>query len=104
MMAKFIDSLPKNKTIEELIEDDFITAHKVAKYKIGLDIVKNNFLNNPNNVEYYLSSSGDKTVLTLDEYEEVMIMVESINKNERARNIFFASSKNIEVRFQVPLF
>lgn len=102
LMGIFIDALPLDLH-QESSEEEYYEAYTKAGYKANLSTVIKNLWNIPANTDYYISRkmAQGKTILSYDEYEEVMYCKENLLNNPYTRPYFQSTDGNVQVLYQV---
>lgn len=103
LMGKFIESLPKDLTPYSDIAL-FRDAYESSGYKLKLERVIANFWSNSTAVKYYqyinAATLGDKTIITMDEYDTALRMKGSVMESVHARKYFDGT---LPVEYQVRI-
>ena len=109
-MGKFIDNLPSG--LDPLLSDISLyqEAYDKAGYKMSINKVIEKMWNTPELIHYYLSTRNidkDKSVISKDEYEQVMKAKELLLANEFTERYFRTSEDTdgiYELLTQVPIY
>lgn len=105
LMGVFIDYLPLDLT-EDSPEDEYLQAYEKSGYKMALPTVISNLWKEPKYMEYYMSrkQAVGKTIISLEEHEEIMNCYEALINNPYTRAWFMEDSPDVELKMQVKLF
>lgn len=103
-MGLFIDNLPPDLT-KDSEEELYTKAYEASTYKNKINKIIENFWKEPRYTEYYYNkcNAGDKTILTMDEYEQVLHCYEYLINNPWTRP-YFMPKENTKVLYQVDLY
>ena len=105
MMGIFIDSLPL--TVDDKSpEEDYQEAYDIAGYKWPIASVISSLWKNDDYKSYFLSRklALEKTVLTYDEFEEVMHAQKELLNSPFTREYFINNDPDIEIIYQLPIY
>lgn len=102
-MCKFIDALPLNLTKNSSTEL-YKQAYSTSGYSQSINTVVKNLWSITKNFDYYLSriAAGEKTVLSVEEYEIVALCKKELLTNPFTQDYFL--SKKYKPYFQVPFY
>lgn len=105
MMGIFIDNLPLDID-DESPEEAYQKAYEIAGYKWPITSVIDSLWKNDDNKSYFLARklSDEKTVLTYDEFEEVMHAQKELLNSPFTRDYFINNDPDIEIITQVPIY
>lgn len=105
MMGIFIDTLSldldENSDIEE-----YRIAYETAGYKTKIELVIKKLWETEKYKEYYFSRkrSSGKTIISYDEYEQLMKCYENLINNPWTYKYFMSMDPDIETFYQVPIY
>jgi hypothetical protein len=104
-MGTFIDLLPLHLTEDSEIEE-YKEAYNEVGYKVSLSAIIKSLWEKENYKNYYLSrkQSEGRSILTLDEWEEVQHCKEYLFNNPFTREYFLNFKADVEIQYQVPLY
>jgi len=102
LMGIFIDALPLDLH-KDSAEEEYYEAYTKAGYKANIKTVIKNLWTIPTNTDYYMSRkmAHGKSILSYDEYEEVLSCKENLFNNPYTRPYFQNSNSDIQLVFQV---
>lgn len=104
-MGKFIDNLPNDLKIEDDLAL-YQEAYDKAGYKMSISKVVDKFWSTPDIQDYYQATrtTGNKTVISKDEFDSVYKAKELILANEFIYKYFYKTSNWHEILKQVPIY
>lgn len=104
-MGVFIDSLPLD-LVEDSDKELYREAYEVAAYRTRLETIIDSLWKNDRYKDYYLSRkmSGNKSILTSDEMEEINNCKQCLFENPHTRKLWMNTEPHIKVLFQEPIY
>lgn len=105
MMGIFIDNLPLDLD-DNSPEEKYQEAYEIAGYKWPIKSAIDSMWKNEEYKSYYLSRklAEEKSILTYDEFEEVMHAQKELMGSPFTRDYFLNNKDHIEIIYQVPIY